>query len=93
LRFSLHDGISSEGYAAAGVVYSYNCPPSIPEGDGTVLKLTLRVKADAPLGSTTLNLEDNAPSLNRMTLCDGSTAQPTLMDGEVVIEEGSSAAQ
>jgi len=74
-------------YATAGVIYSYVCPPQIPAGDGPLLVIIANVKPDAPLGETILDLEDNPPSLNRVTMCGGSTVTPSLIDGAVVIAD------
>jgi hypothetical protein len=72
-------------YVAAGVAYSYSCPPEIAVGEGPILRVRLQVLPDAPPGPTILNLEDNPPSLNRQTRCDGGTEVPVLSDGLVTI--------
>ena len=79
------------GYAKAGIVYSYSCPPQIDGGAGPMLRVDLHVRAGAPLGPTYLDLADVPPALNRMTLCDGSTQVPDLLDGVVMIGPASGA--
>jgi hypothetical protein len=71
--------------AKAGVVFSYGCPPSIPEGEHTYMKFHLHVKPGAPLGPTTVEILDIPPTRNRMTRCDGSTLVPARIPGTITI--------
>ncbi len=66
------------GDATAGVVYSFGCPLQIEPGTGAFLRLDLRIAPNAVPGVTQMNLLDDAPALNRMTLCDGATRIPAL---------------
>lgn len=80
---------SSDSTAQAGVVFSYECPPSIPPGfrppDPSFIKFLLDVKPTAPLGSTVIEIADVGLSKNRMTACDGFTIQPVYINGTVEI--------
>lgn len=78
------------GCARAGAIISNACPPQVDAGDGPLLKLTLHVKADAPLGTTTLDLRNVDPSTNTMARCGGAGIDPTLLDGRVTICGGTS---
>ena len=78
------------GCARAGAIVSNICPPQIDAGDGPLLKLTLSVRPDAPLGTTTLDLRNVDPSTNNMARCGGTGVDPALLDGRVVICGGSS---
>ncbi len=53
-----------------GVVYTLECP-GIPAGSGDLLLVELRIRETAQIGMTHLSIEDDPPSLNRMTDCDG----------------------
>jgi hypothetical protein len=78
------------GCARAGVIVSNVCPPQMDPGDGPLLRLTLSVKAGAPLGETILDLRSNDPATNTMARCDGTGVDPVLVDGRITICGGPS---
>jgi hypothetical protein len=71
--------------ARAGVVFDFACEPGIPAGSGSMLIVTLRVKPDAPVGGTDLVLQDQPPSLNRMSPCGGGTIVPSLSSRAILV--------
>ncbi len=75
----------SEGCAEAAVSYSPSCPPQIAPGDGAILKVVFRVKPDAPLGPTSIDLADSQGGVNRLTPCDAPAFAPLLVDGTIEI--------
>lgn len=76
----------------AGVVFSYDCPPSIPPADRPpalpFIDLLLDVRASAPTGPTVVAIRDIGLATNRMTDCQGNTIEPclALVPIEVVTE-------
>lgn len=80
-----YDGGCEGSCARAGVIVGPDCESALPAGDGAVLKLLLRVKADAPLGPTTLAFENQDPSYNTMAPCGGGSVDPLLVPGTVEI--------
>jgi hypothetical protein len=75
----------SASAARAGVVYDFSCDPPILAGSGPMLIVTLRVKLDAPAGGTDLVLQDQSPSLNRMSPCGGGTIVPILSSRAILV--------
>jgi len=74
--------------ASAVVTYAVACPPRIEPGDGALIKLLVRVKPEAPLGPTAIDLADSPAGANRMTPCASPSFAPLLLDGllEIVPE-------
>ena len=68
---------STDRWLAAGVVYRYACP-GIPAGSGSVMRVTFRIRPDAPPGVTVLDLADDEQRLNRLTPCAGPSLVPDL---------------
>ncbi len=83
------DGACAGSCAAAGVIVSPDCSPALEPGDGPVLVLILRVRADAPLGPTPLSFEDLDPTYNTMAPCGGGTVDPLCVPGSIEICGGS----
>ena len=75
----------SETCAEASVTYSASCPPEIATGEGAILKCLFRVKPDAPLGPTSIDLSDSQSGLNRMIPCNAPAFAPVLVDGSIEI--------
>jgi hypothetical protein len=60
------------------------CPPSIPAGDGEVVKILLNVRTNATLGTTTFTYRDNEMNFKD---CDDQMTLPLLVMGSAEITE------
>jgi hypothetical protein len=75
----------TSGCAEATVTYSTSCPPQIDPGEGAILRVRFRVKPDAPLGPTQIDLTTPSGGWNQLIPCAHPPFAAQLVDGTVEI--------